>query len=354
MHYLWYKLTSEVYSQQSSLLWPPGIAPFNARIVGNGIWYKITLQRCLVLVLVQLCVSISYHYLKRLIWRVQCGLTVQEGNFQVQDELAHMFARNLNFSNSRDNQQELSQPQAAPQTYSISQHYNDSAHIIYHILQEEESRKLTSATASTSLSASEVLIQHHIDPKRLMNSQLTLFEQAAPDQRSRLIELWRISPPDYSDFAAHGLSREYQETTLGEEERMAQSRYNRKNANQNMAPFETRKDPEGNEGRFAVTYGEDHQNVEPYITSGYEMLAQRDYERQENIGSRAAEISMPILSTGYIKATDPAYGGREWWDVFPGQQPMEQQYGMFDQINNFRTKQQSAVGEHGSEDEEML
>ena len=40
-----------------------------------------------------------------------------------------------------------------------------------------------------------LLIQNDIAPSSLRQSQLKLFEQSTPDQRQRLIMLWRLAPP---------------------------------------------------------------------------------------------------------------------------------------------------------------
>ncbi len=76
--------------------------------------------------------------------------------------------------------------------------------------------------------ASRMLIKNGISPSALLRSQLTLFEQADDDQRSRLIELWRIVPPTYARNGGQGLADglgEYQTTTVGHEEELAWLRY---------------------------------------------------------------------------------------------------------------------------------
>ncbi len=78
--------------------------------------------------------------------------------------------------------------------------------------------------------ASRILIKNAISPSTLLRSQLTLFEQADDDQRSRLIELWRIIPPTYARYGGQGLADrldEYQTTTVAEEEGLARLRYQR-------------------------------------------------------------------------------------------------------------------------------
>lgn len=72
--------------------------------------------------------------------------------------------------------------------------------------------------------ASRLLIKNGIPPSALLRSQLTLFEQAEDEQRSRLIELWRIFPPTYAKNGGQKLADsvdEYQTTTLAKQEELA-------------------------------------------------------------------------------------------------------------------------------------
>ena len=81
---------------------------------------------------------------------------------------------------------------------------------------------------STQDVAARTLIKNGIAPSTLLRSQLTLFEQAGEEQRSRLIELWRIYPPTY---ARHGSqppvdrSGDYHSTSMAKEEELARLRY---------------------------------------------------------------------------------------------------------------------------------
>ncbi len=59
---------------------------------------------------------------------------------------------------------------------------------------------------------------------------MALFEQAEDDQRSRLIELWRIVPPSYGRNGGQVLADklgEYQTTTMAQEEKLAWLGYQR-------------------------------------------------------------------------------------------------------------------------------
>jgi len=94
-----------------------------------------------------------------------------------------------------------------------------------------------------------------------------------------------------------------------------------------------------------------------HIKSGYELLAQRDYDDQLCPGHINVMTTSPNNTTGiaqdYHQATDPVFQSQGWWQVQP-EQPMEHQYGMFDQMNQYRAPMTAAAGGHGQEDEDML
>ncbi|KAK4693288.1 hypothetical protein P7C71_g4077, partial [Lecanoromycetidae sp. Uapishka_2] len=111
------------------------------------------------------------------------------------------------------------QQQITPVKYSISQHYTHSSHVA-HTLHPLQPPKQDVATRA--------LIKNGITPSSLLRSQLALFEGADEDQRNRLIELWRIVPPNYAGNGGQELADklgEYQSTTLAQEEELARIRY---------------------------------------------------------------------------------------------------------------------------------
>lgn len=69
----------------------------------------------------------------------------------------------------------------------------------------------------------------------------------------------------------------------------------------------------------------EQQYAEPYMVFGYEILAQRDYE----LSTRKAE---PTTGSLYKLTTDPIYQSQRWWE-HANPQPMEHQYGAFEQMN---------------------
>ena len=258
----------------------------------------------------------------------------------MQEELTKMFNQNMNFSPQQIHSSVESALDPAPVNYSITQHYHHSAHLVTNDAAVDLPQTSAPPPALPgALDVKTVLARHGVDASRFLPTQLTLFEQAAPDQQARLVELWRISPPEYMDMGAQDLVDElgaWQQTTLEQEEEMARLRYQRKTAQEST--------------RVELTNKDEHHSVEPYISSGYELLAQRDYNQQLNAGPG---ITAALSGHNYSLATDPAFQSKGWWEVNPAQ-PMEHQYGMFDLMNQFRVPMQKAGGTYHQEDEEML
>jgi hypothetical protein len=87
--------------------------------------------------------------------------------------------------------------------------------------------------------------------------------------------------------------------------------------------------------------GDGSKYAEPYIVSGYETLAQREYELSASQADLQSSVEMqiavlpanPPTSADYRLANDPVYHGREWWRHGAMEQPIEHQYGAFEQRN---------------------
>jgi hypothetical protein len=271
----------------------------------------------------------------------------------MQDDLVRMFNQNMAFSNTEP-QERMSRGQPATSSnYMISQHYHHSAHV----MRSPPSDPDHDSTLSGMSDAEQMLAQHNVDPSTLSPSQIRLFENAGPEQRSRLIELWLIAPPER--YRHDGLGG-WQETTLEREEEMARVRCGRGAAEEEGLKRHGRMvhlaRPLGNDdGSIGTMNTQDDQ--EPYMKSGYEMLAERDYNRQLEAEVRHRDTYSPLGSAvgcGYQRAFDPTYAGREWWRDFHGQQPIEHQYGMFQEANRFSGINRATTDTSAREDEEML
>jgi hypothetical protein len=198
----------------------------------------------------------------------------------------------------------------------------------------------------------------------------------------RLVELWRISPPN---LGGHALSQDIGtmsnvQTTFEHEEAMARMRYEQQmRVNEQQLPqFDGHEDMmsdgeqsnapltpiQGGDGRWSGTI-QSHQ-PEPYMASGYESLAAREYELSAQRPSKDvySHFGTAVGGLAYSSATDPVYKsiadihqypkGNDGWaqrSQEEQQQAMEDQYGAFAQN---RYSSGVKVGGYGGEDEEML
>ncbi|KAF7559532.1 hypothetical protein G7046_g4609 [Stylonectria norvegica] len=226
-------------------------------------------------------------------------------NMMTQDDLAALLYRNLTFNSQPQAvapREELAPVSVAAQPiiYSISQHYNHSAHVarIAQPTQIEHQRPSSEPPQSEVLNSEDVLRNHGVDPTTLTPSQMQLYRIADQPQQTRLMELWSICPPTKGgDIPALAWSS----TTLEQEEHMARLRYERSaesNAFNHVASVQT------SNGKWAQAIeGES----EPYMESGYEELMRRENER-ENERQHEGEWGSTIYQPrAYNHATDPAY-----------------------------------------------
>lgn len=82
-----------------------------------------------------------------------------------------------------------------PIKYSITQHYNHSAHQAALKPTEPSSSVEQNTPPELGLHLKNLLLKHNINSELLLSTQLILFEQANMEQRARLLELWQISLP---------------------------------------------------------------------------------------------------------------------------------------------------------------
>ena len=247
-------------------------------------------------------------------------------------------------------------PQAmSPAAYGISKYYQTLGQLATAIPSSQSSSSST-ATIGTSPPpvknfAEYTLTQHGISPQSLLPSQLALFSEANDDQRTRLIQLWQISPPNYASYGSQEIDDElgpWQNTSLEQEEYMAELRYKRSLSLQEHRKdgLEIDGDLHGNNHTHLIS--ENRYLAEPYITSGYEYLAQREYDQRSQQGYKA--------TTCYVgrnpDATDPVHQGREWWrhDTVGQSTPAY----LSATPEQLQLDPHTDMDMHGMEDEEML
>ncbi|KAJ5647558.1 hypothetical protein N7490_003930 [Penicillium lividum] len=173
---------------------------------------------------------------------IQCGLSVSESNGKLQDELAALFDRQMAIE---------APPEPQPLSYSVSQHYHHSTHVI---------PSLNPPPQATDPTPIEILQQHGLDPATMLPRQLDLFTNADVEQRQRLIQTWQL----YARSA--GTLTDLNAAFTGEDLRM----------NDLQA------------------------EVEPYMVSGYQTHPQP---------------TEPTTGQPYASATDPVYKTQHWWEM---------------------------------------
>ena len=188
-----------------------------------------------------------------------------------------------------------------PIKYFISQHYNHSAHLASSGSHSDIPAQFSGVTGTDQTAAEIILARNGLDPSALFPSQLELFMRADVSQQMRLIELWRTAPSDYgaqayalefrqlppSHFMQEGISTisrgEHQMEEYERQGPPATDVTGRREAQMGMMV-----DGDGiNQGSVSSMDGITRRGeflstpaAEPYIVSGYEDLAKREYEDQ--------------------------------------------------------------------------
>lgn len=285
----------------------------------------------------------------------------------MQEDLATLFSRTLSLQNPPTSCScRTGCRHFFADTYSISQHYHHSAHVV-----KQQSRSTSEPPPQTDQLTTEIILSRHgVDPTTLFPSQIELFRSAEPGQQMRLIELWRISPPNYGGHALAQDLRTWPATSFQQEEEMAKLRYERQMLEERMSragahqnPFDNSDDAmsdESTNGPLTPIQGGDGRwngtEVEPYMHSGYELLARREYELSalpaRDISSHFGNSAGP---SSYKTATDPVYkenATSEWQQrMMLQQEAMENQYGAYQHMNNEIGFVGAGLSGH---DEEML
>ncbi|EEQ88725.1 hypothetical protein, variant 3 [Blastomyces dermatitidis ER-3] len=331
----------------------------------------------------------------------QCGLSAAEGDSKMQDDLAILFARQMSVAGiSNPNQNTASPPQSMvpavipptpdmspspPSTPSTSiprpnsptaylKHYHHSRPPAprHGSMVNDAFPPPLHAMQQAGILSRRNAIPTQRGPTALFPSQLTLFTQADVDQKSRLIELWQISRPSAGKGSQMSTSSLPSNMHFSSQDAMA-----------------TDVDSMDRDTRSATGVDHNqHEHAEPYVMSGYEALAQREYNASaardacEQAFAMASQFSVagaaagaaaagtPALSS-YKPAVDPVYKGHDWWGHHDQQgqqqghgqgvseaesllQPMENQYGAFEQRSNTMYMGCGIRRAHWLDEQEML
>lgn len=266
-----------------------------------------------------------------------------------QDELAQLFSAHMNLSQAavqqvpqqslqeQPVQQQEQQEQAPKQIIYASQHYTHSYHVA-------PARSVSEPSLKTHIDRTDlaaILLRNSIDPSLLFPSQVDLFQNADDDQRLRLLELWRISPPTgrqgHPTNIDYNMSRQLYDwppTSLAQEEAMAKLRYERQQVEDQQQEDIRQHEQQLEQSMSAAS---PPQAAEPYMASGYELMAQREYE-----ASACAAENASKETSKYNQATDPVYaqtGNNGLWEKNVGSvMDMANNYGAFAYAreNNFQ------------------
>jgi len=274
-----------------------------------------------------------------------------EPNMQAQEDLIALFSRNLTLDPVSASVPTPAPAQAPvdreePKIVYASQHYTHSAHIVPQEL--KPSPVLTARPASEPphadhLSVHKVLESYGVDPTVLSAAQLQLFKTVADPQKERLIELWRHAPPTSSH---DNPTLAWSMTSMDQEELFAKERYERKQQlqqqqQQQQSEQSTIMSLDGTpltpvqvgDGRWVMAT--DHY-MEPYMASGYEEMALREYEESARRAMYAEAMERPkdIYSHFGTAIGGPTYNPRHSDPVYRGsggvdwtQEGMADQYG---------------------------
>lgn len=231
-----------------------------------------------------------------------------------QEELAMLFARNLSLHNPPPPAPVEEPKQAEPTyTYSISQHYTHSAHVV-----KQPARPASEPPQTDQLTVDIILARHGVDSSSLYPSQIELFKTADASQQMRLIELWRICPP-YNGGQALTQDLWTGPTSLEQEESMARSRYEQQMLEERMSRTQdssmdddTMSDDSSHVPLTPIQGGDARWNhaeqVEPYMASGYELLAAREYEQSSGPSKDIySHFGSAVGGPQYKQSMDPVY-----------------------------------------------
>lgn len=266
-------------------------------------------------------------------------------NTTQQDELAQLFAQNMYLQQAPAGQQQQQQqqnssvqetqqpPEGKIETpvHFASAHYTHTAHVRSET-QSEPSRSPPPPYHEASMpeAMAETLRQHSIDPLALLPNQINLFLNADYEQRLRLLELWRISPPSYPLEKHLQIQAQWVPTSMEREANEARDRYETQMCPRNVPQEEHMVDtivmdeagqgfqPAARMRAASIAEGVSPtrpSEAEPYIVNGYE-IAQNKHHVD------------PVYAVGLWQA--PSYGHA----VQQPQTTMEDQYGMYEQIRN--------------------
>lgn len=279
------------------------------------------------------------------------------------DELAQLFAQNMQLSQQAAQQQQAQQMRQGaepvqsihqicekdqhggePQIAYISSHYTGTAHVRPTDVTSEPSRSPPPPYHEAFMpeAMAETLRQNSVEPAALLPNQIHLFLNADHEQRLRLLELWRIAPPSYP-LEEH-LNGAWVSTSVEREEDLARARYEQQQQQGILRQEEHMLDTHiANGASEAEPMSPIREVGEPAWPPAARMRAASiaASKRQQS----EAEDYMVNGYSGQKQSIDPVYAAAAGLWQAPSyaeavrqeeerQQMMENQYGMLEQIRN--------------------
>ncbi|KAK5110797.1 hypothetical protein LTR62_005508 [Meristemomyces frigidus] len=267
------------------------------------------------------------------------------------DELAELFAQNMQLSyqaaaaqQQQQQQQEAAHIQHVPQvsekhdepiTY-MSTHYTPTAHLRPDTTSEPSRSPPPPYHEEMPEAMAQILRDHNIDPSSLLPNQVQLFGNADYEQRTRLLELWRIAPPSYpSQQQQEGRwsGNEWVATSLQQEEDEARQRYEQQLASRGLGHEEHMLDT-----HIVAEYTREQAPMSPIREPGETPWPPAARMRAASIAAglhkpthapshSMDQVAEPYMSNGYQsqQSTDPVYAAAAGlWQAPSYAQAMEQ------------------------------
>jgi hypothetical protein len=256
-------------------------------------------------------------------------------HMQSQEELAALFSRNLTLDPTARPAPvpepapapgPAQEPQEEPKIVYISQHYNHSAHIAKQ--NNQPPRPASEPSEGEHDVVERVLREHGVDPSCLSPAQLHLFKAVDNPEKLRLIELWSVCPP--TNNTTNNPTMTWSTTTVDQEEALARLRFEEQQQQalidqqlqqeftmmmQDSSTPDPDPEPESvmsldgtpltpiqaGDGRWITLTSSaaaaSYHYMEPYMASGYEEMARREYEESVRRAYYAEAVAPPVKET---------------------------------------------------------
>ncbi|KAK3329820.1 hypothetical protein B0H66DRAFT_39005 [Apodospora peruviana] len=284
-------------------------------------------------------------------------MPVVQPNMQAQDELAAMFSRNLTLE-PVPQLATVETPNEEPKIIYISQHYTHTAHVAARQdvpPPQSSPRPASEPPQLEHFTVENILRNHGVNTAGLSSAQLQLFKTVDAPEKELLIKVWKESPPTNSNdnptlaWSMTTVEQEYALAKMRHEQREIAEQWEREMAevaererqqadNTVMSLDGTPLTPiQAGDGRWLPAMS-NASYMEPYMSSGYEEMARREYEESARRAVYAEAMEPKVMSANHTAIgglptfnpahADPVYAAHIGNVVqLRQQEAMEDQYG---------------------------